>query len=96
MKRFFALSVALALTALSLVGCGGSSKATAPQAGAVYVTGEDAPLESVVSLNLTINSITLRGQEFARVGIGPDDGGLRAAGGTARTIGLWRSARGQL
>jgi len=61
MKRFFALSVALALTALSLVGCGGSSKATAPQAGAVYVTGEDAPLESVVSLNLTINSITLKG-----------------------------------
>src|SRR5579872_2016872 len=31
------------------------------QAGAVYVTGEDAPLESVISLNLTINSITLKG-----------------------------------
>ena len=32
-----------------------------PQAGAVFVTGEDAPLPSVVSLNLTINSITLTG-----------------------------------
>ena len=35
---------------------------TNPQAAAVYVTGEDAPLSSVVSLNLTINSITLTGQ----------------------------------
>ena len=67
MKRIFALSVLLALTELSLVGCGGSSSTktpttpATPQAGAVYVTGEDAPLSSVVSLNLTINSITLTG-----------------------------------
>ncbi len=61
MKRLFALSAALALTAFGLVGCGGSTKVSTPQAGAVYVTGEDAPLESVVSLNLTINSITLTG-----------------------------------
>jgi hypothetical protein len=65
MKRLFALAVSLALTALSLVGCGGSSSTksspSSPQAGAVYVTGEDAPLASVVSLNFTINSITLTG-----------------------------------
>ena len=65
MKRFLALSVLLALSGLSLVGCGGGTGpatfTTSPQAGAVYVTGEDAPLPSVVSLNLTINSITLTG-----------------------------------
>jgi hypothetical protein len=64
MKRFSALAILCALTALSLVGCGGSTtKASTsnPQAGAVYVTGEDAPLSSVVSLNLTINSIVLTG-----------------------------------
>ena len=67
MKRLFALSVALALTALSLVGCGGSTKVSTPQAGAVYVTGEDAPLASVVSLNLAINSITLTGAKSSPV-----------------------------
>src|ERR1700724_2932562 len=65
MKRFLALFVLLALSGLSLVGCGGGAGAatftTSPQARAVYVTGEDAPLPSVVSLNLTINSITLTG-----------------------------------
>ena len=66
MKRF-ALSLFLALTGLTLTGCGGggggSTKFSSnPQAGAVYVTAEDAPLSSVVSLNLTINSITLTGQ----------------------------------
>jgi hypothetical protein len=65
MKRFLALSVSFALMALALVGCGGGSGTTFgtnPQSGAVYVTGEDAPLSSVLSLNLTINSITLTGQ----------------------------------
>ena len=66
MKRLFALTVSLVLTALTLVGCGGSSSTksspSSPQAGAVYVTGEDAPLSSVVGLNLTINSITLTGK----------------------------------
>lgn len=64
MKRFLALSALLALCGLSLMGCGGgtgSTLSTNPQAGAVFVTGEDAPLPSVVSLNLTINSITLTG-----------------------------------
>ncbi len=64
MKRFLALSALLALCGVSMMGCGGgagSTLSTNPQAGAVFVTGEDAPLPSVVSLNLTINSITLTG-----------------------------------
>jgi hypothetical protein len=65
MKRFLALSMFLALCGLTLVGCGGGTSSTTltttPQAGAVFVTGEDAPLPSVVSLNLTINSVTLTG-----------------------------------
>src|SRR5258708_2306807 len=65
MKRLVGLSVVLALTGRGLVGCGGNGPgtfSTNPQAGAVYVTGEDAPLSSVVSLNLTITSITLAGK----------------------------------
>ena len=65
MKRFLVLSALLALCGLGLIGCGGGSStmlSSSPQAGAVFVTGEDAPLPSVVSLNLTINSITLTGQ----------------------------------
>ena len=64
MKRFLALSALLAFCGLSMMGCGGgmgTSLSTNPQAGAVFVTGEDAPLPSVLSLNLTINSITLTG-----------------------------------
>jgi hypothetical protein len=64
MKRFLALSGLLALCGLSLMGCGGGSGTTLStnsQAGAVFVTGEDAPLPSVLSLTLTINSITLTG-----------------------------------
>ncbi len=64
MKRFLALSVLLALCGLSLAGCGGGNGTTLSsnsQGGAVFVTGEDAPLPSVVGLNLTINSITLAG-----------------------------------
>ncbi len=65
MKRFLLLVTILGLSGLALVGCGGgNSSATLSantQSGAVFVTGEDAPLPSVVSLNLTINSITLTG-----------------------------------
>jgi ABC-type glycerol-3-phosphate transport system substrate-binding protein len=45
MKRLFALT-ALLVSGLTLFGCGGggSSKTTGSQPGAVYVTGEDAPL----------------------------------------------------
>jgi hypothetical protein len=65
MRRFLALSVIVAVASLSWIGCGGGGPgtfSTNPQAAAVYVTGEDAPLSSVVSLNLTINTITLTGQ----------------------------------
>ncbi len=66
MKRFLAMSALLALCVLGILGCGGGGKSgtsfsTSPQAGAVFVTGEDAPLPSVLSLNLTINSIALTG-----------------------------------
>ena len=62
MKRFWVFF--LALCGLTIVGCGGGNGTTlsgGSQPGAVFVTGEDAPLPSVVSLNLTINSITLTG-----------------------------------
>jgi hypothetical protein len=64
MKRFLVLSAFLALCALTIVGCGGGGGGTTLSSnsqGAVFVTGEDAPLPSVVGLNLTINSITLTG-----------------------------------
>src|SRR6202158_6505937 len=64
MKKFLVLSALLALCGLTIVGCGGGNSSTTLSGnsqGAVYVTGEDAPLPSVVSLNLTINSITLTG-----------------------------------
>src|SRR5208283_6067277 len=65
MKRFFALTATILLATLMLVGCGSNSSNPNPgqsQSGNVFVTGEDAPLPSVVGLNLTINSITLNGQ----------------------------------
>ena len=64
MKRFLVLSAFLALCGLTIVGCGGGGGGTTLSSnsqGAVFVTGEDAPLPSVVGLNLTINSITLTG-----------------------------------
>ena len=63
MKRFLLLAALLALVVLSIVGCGGGGGTTLSgnSQGAVFVTGEDAPLPSVVGLNLTINSITLTG-----------------------------------
>ena len=63
MKRFLLLAALLALVGLSIVGCGGGGGTTLSgnSQGAVFVTGEDAPLPSVVGLNLTINSITLTG-----------------------------------
>jgi len=65
MKRFFALTVTTLLATFMLVGCGSNSSTSNPgqsQSGNVFVTGEDAPLPSVVGLELTINSITLNGQ----------------------------------
>lgn len=67
MTRSFAFACIMVLAGLSLLACGGGGGNSATfssnaQTGAVFVTGEDAPLPSVVSLNLTINSITLTGQ----------------------------------
>jgi ABC-type glycerol-3-phosphate transport system substrate-binding protein len=45
MKRFF-IVLALLAVGLTIAGCGGGSSTTLssnPQAGAVFVTGEDAP-----------------------------------------------------
>jgi len=66
MKR--ALLFALLLAIAATIGCGGASNSstntniTQPGSGALYVTGEDAPLASVVSFQLTLNSVTLNGQ----------------------------------
>jgi hypothetical protein len=59
MKKFLTLTfVGLILT--SLLACGGGSSTTQNnQPGAVFVTGEDAPLPSVLAFNVTLNSITL-------------------------------------
>jgi len=62
MKRTLAILCMFALTALTLA-CGGgtstSSSGTGGSQGSMFITGEDAPLPSVVSFNITINSITL-------------------------------------
>jgi len=60
MKRFALLLCFLAL-ALMLAGCGGgaSSSTSSSSQGNVFVTGEDAPLPSVLAFNITLNSITL-------------------------------------
>jgi Domain of unknown function (DUF4382) len=65
MKRLLGIALSLAL-ALIGVGCSSSnnsSSSTSPssQTAGVFVTGEDAPLASVVGFNVTINSITLNG-----------------------------------
>jgi len=54
----------LALTILALAGCGAGSMSSNTQTGganqaAVFVTGEDAPVSSVVAFNITIDKITL-------------------------------------
>ncbi|MGB8832375.1 MAG: DUF4382 domain-containing protein [Candidatus Sulfotelmatobacter sp.] len=67
MKKF--LGIAL-MFALCLIGasCGSSSNSSSStptssaQSGNVFVTGEDAPLASVVGFDVTINSITLTGK----------------------------------
>jgi hypothetical protein len=64
MKKFITLALLCALAALG-VGCGSSNSTsnTDPQPGNVFVTGEDAPLASVVGFNVTLNSVTLNGQD---------------------------------
>ena len=64
MKRSFLHLGLLALIALTLVGCGGgagmsSNSNSGGNQSAVFVTGEDAPVSSVVAFNITISSIAL-------------------------------------
>lgn len=58
-----AISVALAMFAVACSSSSSPSSPTSPsaQTGNVFVTGEDAPLASVVGFEVTINSITLTG-----------------------------------
>jgi len=56
------LSVGLLGLAMSLASCAGTSSSTTPPGNSqaqVFITGEDAPLPSVVSFYITLNSITL-------------------------------------
>jgi Domain of unknown function (DUF4382)/Domain of unknown function (DUF5666) len=67
MKRCLGITLLLALCmiAASCSSSSGSSSATSSsssaQSGNVFITGEDAPLASVVGFDVTINSITLNG-----------------------------------
>jgi len=60
MKRSLSLAGLLAL-ALSFAACNGvsNSSSTAQKKAQVFVTGEDAPMSSVVAFKITIDSITL-------------------------------------
>jgi hypothetical protein len=64
MKRSVCLTALLALIALTFTACGGGSSSSSNNNSGnaqaqVFVTGEDAPLPSVISFYVTINSITL-------------------------------------
>jgi len=64
MKRIVAIAILLALSMLGASCSGGSSSSAPPvssQSSPMFVTGEDAPLASVVGFEVTINSITLNG-----------------------------------
>jgi hypothetical protein len=65
MKRLLGIALSLALVVIG-VGCSSSNNSSSPtspssQTAGVFVTGEDAPLASVVGFDVTINSITLNG-----------------------------------
>jgi len=65
MKKFLGLALLVALTMLG-TGCGSNSSSSGGQSnqpGNVFVTGEDQPLSSVVSFNVTLNSVTLNGKD---------------------------------
>ncbi|MGA2855462.1 MAG: DUF4382 domain-containing protein [Candidatus Sulfotelmatobacter sp.] len=70
MKKFFGFALLVALTMMGM-SCGSSPSSSVSTGGgggsnpqaAVFMTGEDAPLASVVSFNVTLNSVTLNGQD---------------------------------
>ena len=59
MKKFLPILCLTALLGLT-IGCGESNSTGTggTQTSSVFVTGEDAPVASVVAFNITINSIT--------------------------------------
>ena len=64
MKRFLSLAILCAFIALSFIACGGGSTSSPNNNSGssqfqAFVTGEDAPLPSVVSFYITIKSITV-------------------------------------
>ena len=65
MKRSWLLAGLVASITIALAGCGAGSMSSNTQGSgganqaAVFVTGEDAPVSSVVAFNITINRITL-------------------------------------
>jgi len=61
MKKFFALAFVLGLGMMG-IGCGAKSSQSSNSQGAVFMTGEDAPLSSVVGFAVTLNSVTLNEQ----------------------------------
>jgi len=67
MKKFLGFTLAFALMMMAL-GCGSSNSSSGgsnAQSGSLFVTGEDAPLASVVGFNVTLNSVTLTGANGA-------------------------------
>jgi len=61
MKRTLLCALALAMAALTGCGANNGSQISQQNSGSLFVTGEDAPLSSVVSFQLTLNSVTLNG-----------------------------------
>ncbi|MBV8893456.1 MAG: hypothetical protein JO266_16045, partial [Acidobacteria bacterium] len=63
MRKFLLLFALCAPIAVLLGGCSGTNSSQngggGAQSGSVFVVGEDAPLPSVVSFNITLKSITL-------------------------------------
>jgi Domain of unknown function (DUF5666)/Domain of unknown function (DUF4382) len=69
--RRFASVLMLALLAATWTGCGGGSSTNSKANGQsqVFVTGEDAPVSSVVAFNITIDKITLNNSSTAVVAL---------------------------
>jgi hypothetical protein len=71
MKKFLGVALLISLSMLG-VGCSSSSNSSnsmspSAQSANVFITGEDAPLASVVGFDVTINSITLNGSNNTSV-----------------------------
>jgi hypothetical protein len=67
MKKSFALVIMLGLSLMG-IGCGSNSSSQSSNSNsqaAVFMTGEDAPLSSVLGFTVTLNSVTLNGQNGA-------------------------------